>query len=269
MQRNDEDMYIIREKKAQKNEHHENESWAVSYSDLLMVLMSFFIVFFNMDDTPTDDGLNQLIYKFHNHTNLKEINPTTNELITKEDMPKKNIRIGKNFSSLNEMFDESKDKRAPSSLDKNVNGNFKKLSQDEMNKLRKENATFFVINNENVGAESKKATKGLLVDFSSDLYRVGEYELNEKSKKEIKTILENIDPKNSKFNLVFIGHSDTIPISGHRAVIDSNLILSSLRAAKAVEFAINLGYDPVWVSAQGVGEYTRNTRSLSLRVIER
>ncbi|MCB0370759.1 MAG: hypothetical protein KDD45_15380, partial [Bdellovibrionales bacterium] len=26
--------------------HHENESWAVSYADFLMVLLSFFILFF-------------------------------------------------------------------------------------------------------------------------------------------------------------------------------------------------------------------------------
>jgi hypothetical protein len=36
-----------------------------------------------------------------------------------------------------------------------------------------------------------------------------------------------------------------------------------------VEFALNLGFDPRAVTGQGAGEFSRNTRSLSIRITER
>lgn len=275
MQHN-EDFYINRKKKSSHLGGEDGESWAVSYSDLLMVLMSFFIVFFNMEEEPVDSGLTQLIYTFHEDSEMKQVNPKTGELI--EDVQSK--QKGKNkklFSGFEDFFGNKEDKsRKISSLSEGEGAKKVKLTNEQIQKLKEDNSTFFVIDKtKNKGASGNGSSKsgvaanGLMIDFSSNMYGIGEYNLSDKSKDEIKVILEKIKPLKNKFNLVFIGHSDQIPMAANKKVIDSNLILSSLRAAKAVEYAIMLGYDPIWVSAQGVGEYSRNSRSLSLRVMER
>lgn len=43
------------------NLHTESESWAVSYADFLMVLLSFFILFFSIDQKKTDDVIQQIM----------------------------------------------------------------------------------------------------------------------------------------------------------------------------------------------------------------
>ena len=41
--------------------HHENESWAVSYADFLMVLLSFFILFFSIDHNKKKNVIEQIL----------------------------------------------------------------------------------------------------------------------------------------------------------------------------------------------------------------
>ena len=107
------------------------------------------------------------------------------------------------------------------------------------------------------------------IDCPDNIYRNGKYNISDTHKKQLVELFEAIKPYQEHINLVFIGHTDQTPIKSKFGVIESNLILSHLRAAKAVEFAIEKGFDPMWVSSQGLSEYTRNTRSLSVRIMER
>lgn len=43
------------------NHHPEDHSWAVSYSDLLMVILSFFVIFFSQDKNKTQDWIRKIV----------------------------------------------------------------------------------------------------------------------------------------------------------------------------------------------------------------
>lgn len=88
-------------------------------------------------------------------------------------------------------------------------------------------------------------------------------------KKKLEKLFKVLKPYQDYINVVFVRHTDQVPIKNKFGIIDSNLTLSHLRAAKAVEFAINSGFNPMWVSSQGLSKFTRNTRSLSVRIMER
>ena len=57
---------------------HEDENahlWAVSYSDFLMALLAFFILFFSMDDTKKDQLILNLAQEFSTKANMETGGP--------------------------------------------------------------------------------------------------------------------------------------------------------------------------------------------------
>lgn len=242
----------VKHKRVRKHKHSnlhegEGEGWAVSYSDLLMVLMSFFIIFYNTDDTKKDridkiiaalksSGIKSTVVK----ENKKEADPKTSDAQAKEG-------------------EEGQRSIAAISLDTVMISKIKPEKDDagKWSKLLKK------------GNDASKYKGGVLIDLPDNIYRNGKYNISDTHKKQLVELFEAIKPYQEHINLVFIGHTDQTPIKSKFGVIESNLILSHLRAAKAVEFAIEKGFDPMWVSSQGLSEYTRNTRSLSVRIMER
>ncbi len=109
----------------------------------------------------------------------------------------------------------------------------------------------------------------LLINFPDDIYGVGQYNVTPDIKSRLDNFLRSLKPYSEKVALVFIGHTDKRPVAGQKQIINSNFVLSSVRANRALEYALQQGFDPRWVAAQGVGEYVRQTRSLSIRIIER
>lgn len=230
-----------RNKKKRYIADHE-ESWAVSYADLLMVLMSFFIVFFNIDGGSGEQAsLADIIAKsFHKKEIVKKVNETDK----------------KGAYPLKALHDK-------------LNGLDSKVSYLKDPKL-----------DEKTGIDSwlKKSKlskvhihKGLVVELPDDIYRVGKYEITNEVKKELDSILERVKDHEQKIAIVAIGHADTKTFSAEKKekVVNSNFILASLRAAKAVEYIRAKGFDPLWVTGQAHSVKKRATRSLTLRIQER
>jgi len=112
--------------------------------------------------------------------------------------------------------------------------------------------------------------KDLIVHFPDNIYALGEFRLTPRGQTEVNRVMELIKPYSDKVAVVFVGHTDDFPVTMfHQHIIDSNIVLSNLRSSYAVNYAVQKGFDPRWVSAQGVAEYSRNTRSLSVRIMER
>jgi flagellar motor protein MotB len=277
----------LRRRRRSTMHHEDGEGWAVSYSDMLMVLMSFFIIFFNLDDSPPshlsgllenlrNDSLSFELKdegesKNHDDLKLKAASKRSPASVIKESKTDGGA-LGKtltNFFSGSSI--ESKDIKAkgdgsPNNLETMPTGlkggiAFKKIEPKKL----KDDKWSKILNDK----ESSNYKGGVVIDFRNNLYPLGQYELKKDSKKEIERVLKLIEPYKEGLSIVFIGHSDSVPVTSKRKTIDSNMILSTLRAAKAVEYAVEKGFDPLWVSSQGLAEYTRNTRSLSIRVMER
>lgn len=203
--------------------------WAVSYSDLLLVMLTFFIIFYQYSDSFSKSPLEKIVVKLKTEANAVEAGvqgegtasrgPATSEQIT--------------FMSLESLRNQVKNGTTP-----------------------------------NMGKENYRG--GLVVNLSENIYKPAEFNMTPQIQSELKAILDVVKPQADKLALTFIGHADDKPVVRVGAnVIDSNLVLSNLRAARAVQFAVAEGFDPRWIAAQGVGEYRRNSRSLSVQIVER
>lgn len=122
----------------------------------------------------------------------------------------------------------------------------------------------------NIDSEIDLKRSGILIHFPDNIYDEGEFAVNGQIRKRLQELLEPLQAHKDLIQVTFIGHTDTAPIKRlDKRIIDSNLVLSNLRASRAAEVALSAGFDPRWVTAEGMGEYARSTRSLSIRITER
>lgn len=238
-----------RNSKKRHIEDHE-ESWAVSYADLLMVLMSFFIVFFNIE-SGKGDGETELVDIISKPFKSKEVlenkGRATSGSASSGDISSmaklKEVLKGLNVNTI------GIDKDGKTIRDKDENG----LSSD----LDKNDTS------------STKKIRGLLVELPNNVFSPGSYRMHSEIEGYIDSVLEKLRDYNEKIAIVAIGHADRVPVSAGKKVIDSNFVLSSLRASKAVEYIVSKGYDKNWVFGQAVSVENRATRSLTLKIYER
>ena len=203
--------------------------WAVSYCDLLMVLMSFFIIFFQMDETSI------LVEK-----SQPSLADGVILALKKENL----VDTTKYSSPLSPAIAQP--------VTHNIDMVVKSLSS------------------ENIKISQDGITKSITIDFDANLYPPRGYAFPKSERPRLERILHEIKPLSKDLLITFIGHTDETQIAYAKDnIIDSNLILSNLRAARAVEIAFQLGFDPKSVTGQGAAEFSRKTRSLSLKITER
>lgn len=193
-----------------------------------MVLMSFFIIYFEMKETAVAMPP-ALVMRPTAITQPKEVVKEPDEVVDEEDVSAIKIRA----------FD----------------------------------ALAIKLKDESVTVTRDSDEQGVYVNLNDNIYGEGSYELNSKARKSVLRILNLIKPYTKEVELTFVGHADHIPISKKMIkdtkLLDSNFVLSSLRATKAMEFAAANGFDPRFILAQGSGEFARSVRSLSLRITSR
>lgn len=195
--------------------------WAVSYCDLLMVLMSFFILFFQIND------------------NKEQASPVRDVMLALKNETQEVVS------------------KAPAAL-------ANRMPSSAIEKLAN------VLQSENVQIIEDPSGKIITLDFRSNLYPPRGYAFPKSQQAQLEKILKEIKPFSKNLMITFIGHADESKITMIKDnIIDSNLVLSNLRATRAVEIAFQLGFDPMNVTGQGAGEFSRNTRSLSIRISER
>lgn len=200
--------------------HDDGHSWAVSYADFLMVLLSFFIIFFSVDEKKKD-------------TIIERIAKATGEKVAGEGSAK---------------------------IDANV---VNQEPQPHLPKGIKEVA-------ESVGGVFVDGTaKGnkLYIYLDDNSYQPGQVELPSEKLAKLTEVLEKLRPFMPDINLTFEGHTDDKVFRKAKSkYLADNFDLSSLRATKAIQHAVRLGYDPMQLWARGVAEYQRGSRTLSVVV---
>lgn len=238
-----------RSSKKRHIEEHE-ESWAVSYADLLMVLMSFFIVFFNIESG-----------KGENENELVDIISKPFKTGDASKAKGRELSGNKKSGEIAALVNLKKDLRG---LDINVLG-----IDSSGNTVRNKNDNGISSDFDKEVTTSVDKIRGLLVELPDDVFNIGSYRVNSEIESYIDSILDKISKYSEKITIVAIGHSDRIPMRSGKRVVDSNFVLSSLRASKAVEYIVSKGYDKNWVFGQAVSVENRATRSLTLKIYER
>jgi flagellar motor protein MotB len=109
--------------------------------------------------------------------------------------------------------------------------------------------------------------RSLLVNLPDDYFRPGRYRIDSKNRQVMIRLLELVKPYSEHVNIYFEGHSDEEPLARAKTpVLTDNLVLSSLRATSALNFAKGMGFQSDHLFISGMGSGQRKTRTLSLRL---
>ncbi len=129
------------------------------------------------------------------------------------------------------------------------------VSADIMNQLKDLNVSFI------------PEGRSLLVNLPDDYFRPGRYRIDSKNRHVMTRLLELVKPYSDHVNIYFEGHSDEEPLARAKTpVLTDNLVLSSLRATSALNFAKEMGFHADHLFISGMGSGQRKTRTLSLRL---
>lgn len=203
--------------------------WAVSYSDLLMVLMSFFVIYFSFDNTDPQSS------------NILSI--------------AKSMRDGGAIAG------------APSSKNTDTGFEGKNVAMDA-GQIAMEKGTndSFVQKLRSLNVKIQAPGDAVVLNLEDDIFRGGEWQLPVETEARLKEIYDLLTPYREQVSIVVIGHADNTKMSRRNNYLSNNFDLSSLRALKALQYFLSLGFPQDQISAQGAAENERNSRSLSLRI---
>jgi hypothetical protein len=77
-------------------------------------------------------------------------------------------------------------------------------------------------------SQSPLDPRGVAIDLPDDIYRIGEYHADWRVMGELDRVIRLIRPFQKEIRLIFVGHTDPLPIApnGRNQVVASNLVLS-------------------------------------------
>lgn len=228
-------------------EDGENLLWAVSYSDLLMVLMSFFVIFFAANKGKKDAIFQDVSIALNkNVPGAKTLGTGTGSKGGSK------AKVPTPISQAE--FEAFKQQQIEAEL---VNEKISSTISDSLRQI-------------GVDVDTTEEPSALTINLPDNIYSSTTFEITPKIQLILDQIFSLILDHKDKINVHFIGHSDSAPIKTSTSVfLTSNYTLSALRAAKALEYSLNLGYPSNQLFAQGGAENMRDSRSLSVRLVMR
>jgi flagellar motor protein MotB len=245
--------------------HDHSEGWAVSYADFLMVLISFFVIYFNMNDKESSapSSLSKIVLSLASDSAVKYYEREGEGLkeISSQDALSRpspsiigQIILGKGTNVKNE-----EGRNLASVLTKKeeieVSAGFSKSSFSDA-KL--------------VGSK-EDAKNEVIIDLPSNVYEINGFELTANIKSYLDRVLGESKKYKDSLNIVVIGHTDDIKFKGSSSgkILNNNMVLSSLRASRAVEYILSQGFSENQVFIKATNYQLRNSRTLSIQLVER
>lgn len=220
---------IHRGESSRLEEGGDSHLWAVSYSDLLMVLMSFFVIYFSFDNADPSNSNILSIAK-----SMREGGAIAGGTGTKD--------TDKGFEGKNVAMDAGQ-----MAMEKGTNDSF-------IQKLR------------SLNVKIQAPGDAVVLNLEDDIFKGGEFVLPVETETRLKEIYDLLTPYREQVSIVVIGHADHTKMGRRNDYLSNNFDLSSLRALKALQYFLSLGFPQDQISAQGAAENERNSRSLSLRI---
>lgn len=217
---------IVFEEPVEDETSEEAPSWIVTFSDMMTLLLAFFVLLFAMSETQMDD--------------FAELMASLKQAIGKQEVPEAGTREG--LSMVNVESD-----RQPHAVDE-----LGALVKKELNDFQSQAEEFIVANKLSGQVQVEQDGRGAVITISDlILFPSGAAEVLS----DAQGILLNIKDLLSQFDyhVKVEGHTDNIPINTD--IFPSNWELSANRASKIVRFFIENGISPDRLSAEGFAEY--------------
>lgn len=208
-------------KKPEKPENHER--WLLTYSDLITLLMIFFVIMYAMSNVDAAK------YKQVSES-LSAAMGGGKTLIGNEDA----VSISEKAKPINDQVKE-------------------KAEDEKLEKLKSQVDKYLENNGMKGSVTTQVDERGLIVSMNDTLFfDTGRADLKPEFQKRLIEIGKMLNQLNNYIRIE--GHTDNIPINNSE--FSSNWKLSCARAANVTEFLIfNAGIPPQKLSAVGYGEY--------------
>jgi flagellar motor protein MotB len=202
--------------------------WAISYSDFLMALLSFFILFFSLDENKKSALI---------------------------------ISISEEFSRSGSIVSSRENQKT---IQDSSSRTVATKENDMAENITKNYAHFF----KDMDLQIKKENESLVIDFPPDYFANGKFQILGNQELLINKVLLQLKPYKENLNLYFEGHADDRPMhSQKKGILLDNFLLSSLRASSALSIAKQMGFKEKFMFIQAASSNLRNTRSISLRIV--
>lgn len=202
----------------------DNQGWAVSYSDMLMVLMSFFVIFFSFENEEKDSLFTKITLEM-------------------------GARAGVSTGGGTAISGSGSSATLPAG---SLEGGISQIADDLSDSISLQ--------------VSVASAEEMTIHLSDNIYASRQFAVNAALRRELDIILDILEPNKAQLRIAFIGHSDTAQISNPQKLLANNFDLSSLRASRAMSYAVAQGYDPKHLAIEASASNLRDTRSLSVRV---
>ena len=203
-------------------------SWAVAYADLLMVLMSFFVIFSSLGTESAKDSFYQIAMSLTNHV-----------MAGKKDVT--GLGAGDGAGS---GIKSSQDKSASLAFPQNV---FEKLAQNHLHYVQE--------------------GKSILITFEGDQFTPGNFALSDHMQEQLVNVAQALQPYSNSVEVLLIGHADSKAVTHKKnRFLQDNFDLSSQRALSATRFLALQGLPSNHLLSQASSDNEISRRSLSIRI---
>lgn len=118
-----------------------------------------------------------------------------------------------------------------------------------------------------VDVSASKSPDAIEIKLPDNVFRKRQYKPNKDVRRTIEAIVDVLKPHADAIDVVFIGHTDSSKVvSNEDQHLADNYDLSSLRAVYALKYAISAGYPSPHLFAKAASWNDRETRSISIEV---
>jgi chemotaxis protein MotB len=220
--------------------------WMCTFSDLVTLLMCFFVLLFAMSTTQQET--------------FKELVESLRSALGVQAVPESGTREGLIMHAVPEQAPEE-----PSKIDE-VGG----MIQKEMNEVISEVRELILLNKLGGMVNVSESDSGVVITLSDMLlFSQGETVLSDKGMEVLKKVAGILSQL--AYHVKVKGHTDNAPISTGK--YPSNWELSSARAGSVVRLLVQHGVDPKLIAAEGYAQYhpvatndTEEGRAMNRRV---
>ena len=218
----------------QELEDENGHLWAVSYADLLMVLLCFFILFFSVDKE-------------------KKLSVIQTILLS---------------SNLGSSSAKGKARTVASSGSSAGSASGYSASNPPLQpgEAQKPGEVFKYLRATLAGLDisSIEESDRLLLLFPENIYKLNQVNLPSEQEKRLRSLVKKLLPFKDLIQLTFVGSTDSAPIRNKSTWVQNNFELSSLRANNAMNIASKVGFPKKGLRSMAFVEFERNLRTFSI-----
>ncbi len=217
---------IQRSPRSELVETGENMMWAVSYSDLLMVLLSFFILFFSYDqkEKETKDSITKMVRRFETVTAPVEGSATTVAQAPSVAPAPQAEPVAEKVTLSQQLL--------------------KVLPADRIQA--------------NLDGDS------IILRFGLNAYAPGQVRPPTAIQPQLNQLADILKPYLDEVDIVVVGHADTQKVRRYRKRFSDNLEVSLARSVRAVRYLENLGIPLAKMRSLGTGDQEISSRTISI-----